>query len=115
MPDYVGMVRFLMAPLLENTDSLRIDCETSGTPLKVWVRVAFDSQERGRVFGRGGRNIQAIRTVLRAMAALSGHVAHLDVYGGATDESSSSSHCDRDRRGDRRRPPRPVRPRKNEK
>ncbi|WP_225886413.1 KH domain-containing protein [Leptolyngbya sp. PCC 6406] len=80
-PDYPAMVRFLMEPFLEVTDSLKIDCETAANASKVWVRVAFEGDDRGRVFGRGGRNIQAIRTVLRATAAIAGQVAHLDVYG----------------------------------
>jgi len=43
--------------------------------------VAFEGEDKGRVFGRGGRNIQGIRTVIAAAAALAGHSVYLDIYG----------------------------------
>lgn len=88
MTDYAGLVRFLIEPFLESTDTLSIDCETSSNAAKVWIRVAFEGEDKGRVFGRGGRNIQAIRTVLAAAAACSGHSAHLDVYGAQASNNS---------------------------
>jgi uncharacterized protein len=66
---------------LESPDALRVDCEISPRTSKVLVRVAFEGEDKGRVFGRGGRNIQAIRTVLQAIAQIAGHTAHLDVFG----------------------------------
>lgn len=80
-PDYGGLVQFLVKPFLEQPDSLRVDCEVSHGKAKVWVRVAFEGADKGRVFGRGGRNIQAIRTVLEAAAHAAGYSAHLDIYG----------------------------------
>lgn len=81
MPDYSGLVRFLIEPFLESADSLKIDCETSENAARVWIRVAFEGEDKGRVFGRGGRNIQVIKTVLAAAAACAGHSAYLDIYG----------------------------------
>ena len=60
-PDFPGLVRFLVEPFLDSPDSLRIDCEENAAQAKVWIRIAFKGDERGKVFGRGGRNIQAIR------------------------------------------------------
>ena len=80
-PDYVDLVRFLVKPFLESPDSLRIDCEVSPRTSRVLVRLAFEGEDKGRVFGRGGRNIQAIRTVLQAIAQSAGHMAHLEVFG----------------------------------
>ena len=80
-PDYAELVRFLVEPFLELPESLKVDCELSQSKLKVWVRLAFESSDKGRVFGRGGRNIQAIRTVLEAAARNVGYSAHLDVFG----------------------------------
>jgi uncharacterized protein len=80
-PDYVGLVRFLVHPFLESPESLRVDCEVAPNKPRIWIRLAFDGTDKGRVFGRGGRNIQAIRTVLQAAAQSVGQVAHLDVYG----------------------------------
>jgi uncharacterized protein len=52
------------------------------------------------VFGRGGRNIQAIRTVLQTIAKVAGQTAHLEVFGGQPE-----------REPDERRPPRSSPPR----
>ncbi|NET60385.1 MAG: KH domain-containing protein [Symploca sp. SIO2E6] len=78
-PDYVGLIRFLVEPLLESPASLSIHCEMS-SKARVWIRLAFGGDDKGRVFGRGGRNIQAIRTVLKAAAQAAGQSVHLDIY-----------------------------------
>ncbi|MFE4105474.1 KH domain-containing protein [Almyronema epifaneia] len=80
-PDFAEVVRFLVSPFLEASSDLSVDCEYRANRSRVWIRVAFDGEDRGRVFGRGGRNIQAIRTVIKAMAQLSGLQAHLEIYG----------------------------------
>ena len=80
VPDYASLVRFLVEPFLETPDSLKVDSETSSRS-RVWVRLAFEGTDKGRVFGRGGRNIQAIRSVLEGVAKAAGHTALLDVFG----------------------------------
>lgn len=87
-PDYAQLVRFLLQPFLESPDSLILDCETNTA--RVWIRVAFEGEDKGRVFGRGGRNIQAIRTVLTAAAATAGHSVYLDIYGGSQASTTMS-------------------------
>ncbi|AKG23154.1 KH domain-containing protein [Calothrix sp. 336/3] len=114
-PDYVGLVRFLMQPFLESPDSLSVDCEISHTRNRVWIRIAFDSTDKGKVFGRGGRNIQAIRTVIAAAAEAAGQSVYLDIYGSnaiGRDGSSFDEETEerlpmpkpRDRRGNDSRP-----------
>lgn len=83
-PDYAKLVKFLVEPFLELPESLKVDCEVSPSRGKVWVRVAFEGADKGRVFGRGGRNIQAIRSVLEAAARAAGYSAHLDVFGSSS-------------------------------
>lgn len=82
MPDYTALVRFLVLPFLESPSSLKIDCEILPSQPKVWIRLAFEGEDKGRVFGRGGRNIQAIRTVIEAAAKAAGQSVYLDIYGG---------------------------------
>ncbi|GAB4146402.1 MAG: KH domain-containing protein [Cyanobacteria bacterium J069] len=82
IPDYVGVVKFLLEPFLESPESLKVDCEVLPRNSRVLIRVAFDGEDRGRVYGRGGRNIQAIRTVLQGIARTFGYSLHLDVFGG---------------------------------
>jgi uncharacterized protein len=99
-PDFSGLVKFLVEPFLDSPDSLRIDCEQNSVQAKVWIRVAFSGDERGKVFGRGGRNIQAIRNVVRATAALWGWSAYFDVFGAAEQDAAPGYNSGR--------PPRPA-------
>lgn len=78
-PDYEGLVRFLMAPLLEDASTLAVDCEVTRGGSRIRMRVSFDSEERGRVFGRGGRTIQAVRQVMTAAARAADQTLSLDV------------------------------------
>jgi len=75
---YVELIRFLMQPLLERSDSLRVHAEVNGA--RVWLRVAIAPMDRGKVFGKGGKTIQTIRTVLHAAAKNLGHSLTLELY-----------------------------------
>ncbi|MEL7313569.1 MAG: KH domain-containing protein [Cyanobacteria bacterium J06559_3] len=112
-PDYAGLLRFLMTPFLDSPEELKIDVEQLNGQDNVWLRVAFSSEDRGRMFGRGGRNIQAIRTALKATATLHGQKAALDVYGesmsqgrSGTEERNGSGGGDHRQRRGRSRPSR---------
>lgn len=108
-PDYVGLVRFLIQPFLESPNSLSVDCEISPNTARVWLRVAFEGEDKGRVFGRGGRNIQAIRTVIAAAATTAGHSVYLDIYGsGAADREGMSGLDQEERVAQTKSPPRRV-------
>ncbi len=89
-PDYFKLVEFLVEPLLETPESLSIDCEQVNNQQRVWIRLALEGTDKGRVFGRGGRNLQAIRTVLQTAAAAAGQSLHLELY--EQEENSSETH-----------------------
>jgi hypothetical protein len=103
-PNYGELVKFLVQPFLESPDSLRVDCEVSQSRSKVWVRLAFEGSDKGRVFGRGGRNIQAIRAILEASAQAAGYTAYLDVYGAATQSRDGDLSSDLSEKPASRRP-----------
>ncbi len=84
-----------------------MDVERLTAHQKVWFRVAFAPEDRGRMFGRGGRNIQAIRTILQATASLHGERVSLDIYGESSNSDRSSGHHGGHEVGDRRRRSRP--------
>ncbi|KAM3094702.1 KH domain-containing protein [Phormidesmis sp. 146-35] len=110
-PDYAGLVTFLVKPFLETPESLRVDCEVVANRSRVWVRLAFDGSDKGRVFGRGGRNIQAIRSVLEGVAKAAGYSAVLDIFGSQSDRESDSERPSVGSRGEtpsRSTPPRSV-------
>jgi hypothetical protein len=96
-PDYSQLVRFLVQPFLDSPESLRVDCEISPRTLRVLIRVAIEGEDKGRVFGRGGRNIQAVRTVLQAVAQAAGHSAHLEIFGSQSNSSGHRPHEGEDR------------------
>lgn len=98
-PDYVSLVKFLIQPFLESPESLSVDCEISRSSKRAWIRIAFDGADKGKVFGRGGRNIQAIRTVISAAAQAAGQSAYLDIYGSneSREDASTSYSEERDR------------------
>lgn len=79
-PDYIGLVKFLLEPFLEETEFLQADCERVASTNKIWLRVAFDSTDKGKVFGRGGRNIQAVGKILQTAAKNANQSLRLDVY-----------------------------------
>ncbi len=91
VPDYGQLVKFLFQPFLSTADAIGVDCEYTIDRQRVWIRVAIASTDQGSAFGRGGRNIQAVRAILQAAATAVGQSVHLDIYG-----SSSSKHRDSD-------------------
>lgn len=78
--DYEQLVRFLIEPFLANPQSLCVHSEVNQSNGKIWLRVAFDKNDRGKVFGRGGRTIQAMRTVVQASATAHNEFVFLDIY-----------------------------------
>lgn len=95
-PDYVGLVKFLIEPFLEETESLQVDCEYIASNNKVWLRVAFNTADKGKVFGRGGRNIQAVNTILETAAINARQSLYLDVYN--SDRNSTKPKLQNSRR-----------------
>lgn len=71
--------------------------------------MAFEDPEKGRVFGRGGRNIQAIRTVLAAAAQTVGESIYLDIYGTGSGDRASGDRASGDRSSEGRSPKSPPR------
>ncbi len=99
--DFEAITRFLMAPFLDQPEALKFHSETLAGGKKLWLRAAFDEEEdKGRVFGRGGRNINAIRMVIASSAELSEMTVNLSVFGEPVAERSDRGEGD-DRSGDR--------------
>lgn len=94
-PDYEGLVRFLIEPFLDDPQSLCVNSEVNQNKKKIWLRVAFDKSDRGRVFGRGGRNIQAIRTIIETAAIANNHSVFLDIYDDESNQGDDFSRRDK--------------------
>ncbi|MBE9047719.1 KH domain-containing protein [Pleurocapsales cyanobacterium LEGE 10410] len=102
-PDYEKLVRFLIEPFLENPQTLCINSEINQSNGKIWLRVAFDKGDRGKVFGRGGRNIQAIRTAIQTAAKAHQESVFLDIYSDDPAQSGDSGGRGRNSSNGRRR------------
>lgn len=79
-PDYPNLIKFLVEPLLDSPDLLKYDCESIPSTKKVWVRLALEPGDKGKFYGRGGRNIHAFRTVLQMAAIAAGEILYLEIY-----------------------------------
>ena len=102
-PDYEKLVRFLIEPFLENPQTLCVNSEINQSNGKIWLRVAFDKSDRGKVFGRGGRNIQAIRTAIQTAAKAHEDSVFLDIYSDEPDRADDSNSRNRSSANGRRR------------
>jgi predicted RNA-binding protein YlqC (UPF0109 family) len=102
----------LVEPFLLSPEGLRLDCEISQGGSRIWLRLALEEEDKGRLFGRGGKNIQAIRTLLQVVAAQAGQSFHLEIYDEPKLEDTSSRFGDRypDRQDYPDRSDRPDRP-----
>ncbi len=96
-PDYGQLVKFLFQPFLSVVDEFSVDCEYTIDRHRVWIRVAVANIDQGSAFGRGGRNIQAIRTVVQAAATTVGQKIVLDVYGNNSGSKMESADRSEDR------------------
>lgn len=91
-PNYVKLIAFLIEPLLDSPDSLKVDCEEVDSTKRVWIRLAVDEEDKGRIYGRGGRNIQAIQTVLAIAAKQIGQTLYLEIYEEPGEKARSTSY-----------------------
>jgi uncharacterized protein len=103
-PDYLGLVKFLLEPLLDKSDSLSLDCELLNNSQKVWIRLAVTGDDQGKVFGRGMRNLEAVKTILQTAATSVGQSVHLELYG-RPEKTTSSEHEGHSRPSGQRKPP----------
>lgn len=117
MADYEALARYLMEPFLDKPEELKFHIETLAGGKKLWLRAAFNEEEdKGRVFGRGGRNIKAIRQTIMVAGKLEEMTVNLSVFGEPGPERSErggdrggrgrGDRGSRGRGGDRRAPQR---------
>ena len=64
MSDYADLTRFITEHIVSNTGAVTVHAVPRGRTTIVEVSVA--DEDMGKVIGKGGRNIEAIRAVVRA-------------------------------------------------
>ena len=62
--DYVDLTRTIVSRIVDNPGEVEITTDEQGRGLVIEVSVA--ESDMGKVIGKGGRNIDAIRAVVRA-------------------------------------------------
>lgn len=79
-PDVVSLVTMLVTSLVDDTDAVKVTSQTleDGT-LSLEVSCAED--DIGKVIGRQGRVVKAIRTLSRACASQDGSHVEVEVLG----------------------------------
>jgi hypothetical protein len=78
-PDIDGLVGYLVTSLVEHPDDVRIEKrESTGATT---YEVTVNPDDTGKVIGRGGRVIKAMRVLVRAAASATGDDATVEVIG----------------------------------
>ncbi|MBE0416485.1 MAG: KH domain-containing protein [Coriobacteriia bacterium] len=77
--DTEALVRFLVTSLVDDVDSVDIAKRVSGD--SVSYEISLHPDDVGKVIGRQGRIIKAIRTLARASAGSTGEHVDVEVLG----------------------------------
>lgn len=77
--DSEKLVRYLITSLVDNPEKVSIDVRREGE--SVTYEVTLDSEDVGKVIGRQGRVIKAIRTLVRAAGAPESEHVDVEVIG----------------------------------
>jgi predicted RNA-binding protein YlqC (UPF0109 family) len=75
-----AFLRDVLTPLLDHPDALRI--EIAGEGRKRDVLVYADAVDRGRIIGKHGRMISALRTLCKTAGEKAGLSVDLELYDG---------------------------------
>lgn len=77
--DIIGLVDMLVRNLVDDTGAVNLDSYEEDEALHIDINVAPD--EVGKVIGRRGRMIKAIRTLARAAASQAGTTVEVEILG----------------------------------
>ena len=72
-----NLLVLLVRPIVDEPDRVEVEASESDTRVDLELRVAPD--DIGKVIGRGGRTIRAIRTVVKAASVKVGKRANVEV------------------------------------
>lgn len=67
MTDYGNLVEYIVKNIVDHPEAVEIE-SVPGRGRSVTVEINLDPEDVGRVIGKGGRNIEAIRAVVKAAA-----------------------------------------------
>jgi uncharacterized protein len=105
--DYVDLVEFIVKNLVDKPEAVVVEGH-QGRGRAETVEIRLDPVDVGRVIGKGGRNIEAIRALVKASAIKEHHRVNVEVI--AEDEEPASRYADTDDEGDATQTPAQYRP-----
>jgi predicted RNA-binding protein YlqC (UPF0109 family) len=73
------LVQYMVESLVDQPDAMRIERTQSGDSVR--FEITLDPDDVGKVIGRGGRIIKAIRTLARAAGSTEGLHVDVDILG----------------------------------
>ncbi|HEV3235334.1 MAG TPA: KH domain-containing protein [Candidatus Dormibacteraeota bacterium] len=65
MNDYAGLVEYIVRNMVDHPDAVVVEAQP-GRGRSQTIEISLDPEDVGRVIGKGGRNIEAIRAVVKA-------------------------------------------------
>lgn len=77
--DTEALVRYLIESLVDKPESASVNAVSGDGTVK--FEVVLDTEDVGKVIGRGGRIIKAIRTLARAAGSTEGLMVDVEVMG----------------------------------
>lgn len=77
MPDYGELVRFMVQQMVSQPDAVEVAVEQEAQRVTVRIKTAPD--DLGKLIGRGGRHIEAVRMVVRAASLRSRDRVYIEV------------------------------------
>lgn len=80
-----AFLRDVLTPLLDQPEALRIEVSGEGRKCEVLVHAA--PEDRGRIIGKHGRMISALRTLCRAAGDKANLAVSLELYDGDEQEA----------------------------
>jgi predicted RNA-binding protein YlqC (UPF0109 family) len=76
--DYVDLVEYIVKNIVDKPDSVVVEA-VQGRGRSETVEIRLDPVDVGRVIGKGGRNIEAIRSLVKASAIKEHHRVNVEV------------------------------------
>jgi uncharacterized protein len=89
--DYVDLVEFIVKNLVDKPEAVVVEGH-QGRGRSETVEIRLDPVDVGRVIGKGGRNIEAIRALVKASAIKEHHRVNVEVI--AEDEEPRSGFAE---------------------
>jgi predicted RNA-binding protein YlqC (UPF0109 family) len=76
--DYVDLVEFIVKSIVDHPEAVAVEA-VEGRGRSETLEIRLDPGDVGRVIGKGGRNIEAIRSLVKASAIKEHHRVNVEV------------------------------------